>query len=84
MACAGPEPHAGASAERARCVNPVSPSAGPAAAPRRDVAAAPSFLRLCLAVGPARGSEVGRRKLAAGRGGAQLAEEGVKLWEAAG
>lgn len=29
-------------------------------------------------------SEVGRRKLAAGRGGAQLAEEGVKLREAAG
>lgn len=32
---------------------------------------------------PAR-SEVGLRKLAAGRGGAQLAEEGVKFREAAG
>lgn len=42
--CRARTPCGGASAERARCVNPTSsPSAGPAAAPRRDVAAAPSF-----------------------------------------
>ena len=42
--CRARTPCRGASAERARDVNPTSsPSAGPAAAPRRDVAAAPSL-----------------------------------------
>lgn len=74
------EPGAGALAERARGVDPTpSPSAGPAAAPRRDVAAPPPPLSVLpsRAVGPAGalrswakkvGGGAGRRTAGGGRG----------------
>lgn len=81
-ACAGPSPCRGVSRVRpAAWTQRSSPAGRPAAAPWCDVATPPTPPG--RRGRPAR-SEVGRRKLSAGWGGAQLEEEGVKFREAAG